>query len=99
MVVPSSRFVAAAAAALSQLAARDYEHPYPRARAEITTNIHFVYPVRAEMLWVAFRDPAARSDRSVLCLAVQRLGRSVVLARGGPRAMSILRLRPPPRLL
>ena len=48
---------------LSQPAGRDCDHTHPRACADMTTNVQYVHPVRAEMLRVAPRDSAARSDR------------------------------------
>ena len=49
----SSLFVGDHIAALSQLAGRDYDHPYPRACAGMPPNIQPVHRVRAEMLLVA----------------------------------------------
>ena len=81
----SSLFVGDGIAALSQLAGRDYDHPYPRACAEMTPNIQPVHRVRAEMLLVAEGELQSQI-RSVG--ASGALGTAACFLRDGPHATS-----------
>ena len=81
----SSLFVGDGIAALSQLAGRDYDHPYPRACAEMPPNIQPVHRVRAEMLLVAEGELQSQI-RSVW--ASGALGTAACFLRDGPHATS-----------
>ena len=56
---------------MSQPAGRDCDHTHPRACADMTANVQHVHSVRAEMLRVAPRDPAARCDRPACAVPCQ----------------------------